>query len=839
MRWFEKKTVSEESDLPWWQKLSVDNSVRIAGSDNPDSQFQSQLSNRLATLGTESAPELRDMRTRIPVITAQEHQEERNIVQPNASEISAAELQKRSRILFSEEEYRLSTLEQSADFLISNPLAGESGSKNLQLDKSVEHNDAPAPAQRDLNGKNDSVISSENLIYSIPEAQSIQTLLYTFSENSASFGQQVSSFVDENITSRSDAPISADLESSALNEQEQASSIEVESFEPAVVEQEDRNTQNQETSVSTSHADLQMTTNPTQPGYTFSLDDDGIEELLQPLQAETPSWRIDLETDETEQEDVPFSELEKTVESEENLIQMANEKSKVIAFDEKLPTAPEVEQPQKEIPLAQESDPDVSFNRASVTPHVPMTRQYQIPFQLLRQQKGPVNHVDQKETQEIISRLEETLDQFGIEGRVIGIQRGPIITRYELKMAPGIKVNRILNLTDELAMALEALRVRIEAPIPGRSTVGIEIPNKIRAKVLLGDIVQNEDFLEHHAELPLPFGKDIAGNLIIEDLCRMPHLLIAGATGSGKSVAVNSFITSLILTRTPDQVRFILVDPKLVELSHYNDIPHLLHPVITDHQKAILALNWAVEEMERRYEDLAEARVRDIRSFNQKLENRRSKGKTQEAPMPYIVILIDELGDLMMVAGKEVEASIIRLAQKARAVGIHLILATQRPSVDVITALIKANCPARIALQVAQKTDSRTILDSNGAEQLLGQGDLLFKHPNKGQLIRVQAPLVLDEEVESIVNLAKKIGKPSYIILEDPKSQSGQLDAEDEDLFEEAWQIIVESGKASASYLQRRLRIGYNRAARLIEAFEARGMIGPQIGAKPREIMGR
>lgn len=536
--------------------------------------------------------------------------------------------------------------------------------------------------------------------------------------------------------------------------------------------------------------------------------------------------------------DIESESLAETLKNQDNQIEN-DQKKESHKLQNNTPTKTITKKPEteKEIPIDNTGFAD-DYERASVTPHLNLAKQYEIPFHILRQQKNSISALDQKESTEVITRLEDTLKQFGIEGRVIGIQRGPIITRYELKMAPGIKVNRILNLTDELAMALEALRVRIEAPIPGRSTVGIEIPNKNRTSVLLGDIVQTQDYQEHTAELPLPFGKDIAGNIIIEDLAKMPHLLIAGATGSGKSVSVNSFITSLILSRTPEQVRFLLVDPKLVELSHYNDIPHLLHPVITDHQKAILALNWAVEEMERRYEDLAETRVRDIRSYNQKILSHANSKKSKIPPMPYIVVLIDELGDLMMVAGKEVEASIIRLAQKARAVGIHLILATQRPSVDVITALIKANCPARIALQVAQKTDSRTILDSNGAETLLGQGDLLFKHPNLGQLIRAQAPLVLDEEVDEVVRLAKNQGKPTYVVLEDPKSQSGQLDPEDEDLFEEAWGIITESGKASASYLQRRLRIGYNRAARLIEAFEARGMVGPQIGSKPREILG-
>lgn len=478
--------------------------------------------------------------------------------------------------------------------------------------------------------------------------------------------------------------------------------------------------------------------------------------------------------------------------------------------------------------------------KASVTPPIKLKKKYSINSNILNRQTAAQTMADPKETQGVISRLEETLATFGIEGRVVGIQRGPIITRYELKMAPGIKVSRILGLTDELAMALEALRVRIEAPIPGRSTVGIEIPNKSRKPVMLGDILNDPAYKEFEAELPLPLGKDIAGNLVMFDLTKMPHLLIAGATGSGKSVAVNSFITNFIINRSPEQVRFLLIDPKLVELSHYNDIPHLLHPVITEPQKAVLALNWAVEEMERRYEDLAEMRVRDIRSYNEKISQLNENLFRSQNPhqnMPYIVVLIDELGDLMMVAGKEVEASIIRLSQKARAVGIHLILATQRPSVDVITALIKANCPARAALQVAQKTDSRTILDANGAEQLLGQGDLLFRHPARAQLIRLQAPLVVDEEVEAVVEKTQAIATPGYITLDDPRSDMAQLEGEDEELFDEAWQIIVESQKASASYLQRRLRIGYNRAARLIEAFEARGYIGPQIGSKPREIL--
>ena len=476
--------------------------------------------------------------------------------------------------------------------------------------------------------------------------------------------------------------------------------------------------------------------------------------------------------------------------------------------------------------------------KASVTPSIVCKNGYNITTDLLDKGEEIYAYTDSNEIKKIIFILEETLQQFNVEGKVVGIQRGPIITRFELKIAPGIKVNKILSLTDELAMALEALRVRIEAPIPGRSTVGIEIPNKKRAKVLLGDILRASNFQDFEGKLPLPIGKDIAGSLVIADLTKLPHLLIAGATGAGKSVSVNSFIVNFIINKSPEEIRFLMIDPKLVELSQYNDIPHLLHPVITDPQKSIAALNWAVEEMERRYEDLSEARVRDISSYNEKVQEKiSSKEEMVKLYMPYIIILVDELGDLMMVAGKEVESSIIRLSQKARAVGIHLILATQRPSVDVITALIKANCPARIALQVAQKTDSRTILDSNGAEQLLGQGDSLFKHPTQGKLLRVQAPLVKDNEVEYVVEMAAQFAKTNYIILDDKKNKASKLDTEEEELFDEGWSIILENGKASASYLQRRLRIGYNKAARLMEAFEARGYIGPQVGSKPREIL--
>ena len=545
-----------------------------------------------------------------------------------------------------------------------------------------------------------------------------------------------------------------------------------------------------------------------------------------------------LDDDEVQEEKV--NEEKQSESSDPEMLQGSDDKEEFEAEPEEKPANPDFSDPMFSQNTALEHPPQDEERQinpggmASVTPSLKCGHPYELSNELLEEGDEVYNYGDLEETKRIIKILEETLQQFNIEGRVVGIQRGPIITRFEVKMAPGIKVNRILSLTDELAMALEAFRVRVEAPIPGRSTVGIEIPNRRRITVLLGDILRTENYRDFEARLPLPIGKDIAGNLVIADLTKLPHLLIAGATGAGKSVSVNSFIVNFILNKSPENIRFLMIDPKLVELSQYNNIPHLLHPVITDPQKAVAALNWAVEEMERRYEDLADTRVRDISSYNKKITETGSSNEV--VPMPYIVVLVDELGDLMMVAGKEVESSIIRLSQKARAVGIHLILATQRPSVDVITALIKANCPARIALQVAQKTDSRTILDANGAEQLLGQGDSLFKHPTQGQLVRIQAPLVSDHEVERVVKEVKKYAEPNYIILEDSKGSASKLDATDEVLFEEAWEVILESQKASASYLQRRLRIGYNKAARLIEAFEARGYIGPQIGSKPRDI---
>ena len=464
-------------------------------------------------------------------------------------------------------------------------------------------------------------------------------------------------------------------------------------------------------------------------------------------------------------------------------------------------------------------------------------RPYRIPTEIL----NPPFPVSKADTAAEIAltrqRLEQVLRDYGIQGKVVREQRGPIVTLFEIKLEPGVKVSRILGISDEIKMNLEAASVRILAPMPGRSTIGIEIPNRSRETVVLGDVIRrDESFFSGRRELTIVLGKDIAGHNQYVDLTTLPHLLMAGATGSGKSVYLNTVIASLLYTRSPEDVRFIMIDPKMVELTLFEGIPHLLMPVITDVRMASKALAWVVGEMERRYAMLSNLRCRDIRSYNERTTDRADRER-----LPYLVVLIDELSDLMMVAAKDVEDSIIRLTQKARAVGIHVIMATQRPSVDVITALIKANCPARIAFQVAQRTDSRTILDANGAEALVGRGDMLYKSPSASGLRRVQALLITEDEIERIVAEARRFGEPEFVQLAldaDERRDGDLLDADaDEDMFDEAWAIVLESGKTSTSYIQRRLRIGYNRAARLIEMMEERGYLGPAIGTRPREVL--
>ncbi|HAR97000.1 MAG TPA: cell division protein FtsK [Deltaproteobacteria bacterium] len=442
--------------------------------------------------------------------------------------------------------------------------------------------------------------------------------------------------------------------------------------------------------------------------------------------------------------------------------------------------------------------------------------------------------VDRESVQANARILEKKLKDYGIEGKVTEVRPGPVITMYEFEPAAGIKVSRISNLSDDLAMALSAVSIRIIAPIPGKSVVGIEVPNKVRQTIYLREIIESDDFTESKSCLALAIGKSIAGEPFAAELTKMPHLLVAGSTGSGKSVSLNTMICSILFKATPMEVRFLMIDLKMLELSFYEGIPHLLLPVVTNVKNAKAALRWLTDEMERRYSIMAEMGVRNIERYNQKVV----KGETE--PFPYIVVVIDELADLMMVSGREVEDHIARLAQMARASGIHLILATQRPSVDVLTGIIKANFPARISFQVSSKVDSRTILDTNGAESLLGYGDMLFQAPGIGRLQRIHGPFVSEGEIKRIVEFLRSQGAPCYQheILEEKHEEDGEDEADDEK-YREAVEFVSERGEASISMVQRRFRIGYNRAARIIERMEREGIVGPSTGIKPREVLRR
>lgn len=430
-------------------------------------------------------------------------------------------------------------------------------------------------------------------------------------------------------------------------------------------------------------------------------------------------------------------------------------------------------------------------------------------------------------------RLESTLMNFGVEAKVIEVSRGPAITMYEMSLSPGVKVSKVNALSDDIALALAASQVRIIAPIPGKSAIGIEIPNKDTSMVTFREVLESPEYKKAESKLSFGLGKDITGRVIIGDLSKMPHLLVAGATGSGKSVCVNTMIQSILYRSTPEEVKLLMIDPKVVELSHYNGIPHLILPVVTDPKKASVALNWAVLEMTNRYKLFAEMGVKEIKAYQKKASE-----NPDLASMPYIVVIIDELADLMMVAPNQVEDAICRLAQMARAAGIHLIVATQRPSVDVITGLIKANIPSRIAFAVSSQVDSRTILDASGAEKLLGRGDMLFHPVGANKPIRIQGAFVSDDEVEKIVEYIKgQTGEVEY--------QTDILNQEEtEDVYGEADEhlmdaigLVVDTQQASVSMLQRKFRLGYNRAARLVDQMEERGIVGPSMGSKPREVL--
>ncbi|MEW5723995.1 MAG: DNA translocase FtsK, partial [Thermodesulfobacteriota bacterium] len=458
--------------------------------------------------------------------------------------------------------------------------------------------------------------------------------------------------------------------------------------------------------------------------------------------------------------------------------------------------------------------------------------------------------------------VEKKLADFYVEGEVVEVSTGPVITMYEYRPAPGVKISKVAGLADDLAMNMRAISIRVVAPLPGKAAIGIEIPNPRREIVTLREVVTAPAFQESRSLLTIVLGVDIMGQPEVSDLQKMPHLLIAGATGSGKSVGLNAIIMSVLYKARPDEVRFLMIDPKRIELTPYLDLPHLIYPVVTDPQEANRALKWAVAEMELRYQLLAEKGVRNIEAYNRRIQKERAEWKPapprtgegeaegSEAtappappePLPYLVIIIDELADLMMVSAKEVETSITRLAQMARAAGIHLILATQRPSVDVLTGVIKANLPTRVSFQVSSKIDSRTILDTMGAEKLLGSGDMLYMPPGAGKIRRIHGAYVSETEIKRVTDFIKAQAPPDY--LEDltvalPEGEETEGEGEYDDKYDEAVELVTRQGKASISLIQRHLRIGYNRAARIIEIMEREGVVGPADGARPRQVLVR
>jgi S-DNA-T family DNA segregation ATPase FtsK/SpoIIIE len=453
----------------------------------------------------------------------------------------------------------------------------------------------------------------------------------------------------------------------------------------------------------------------------------------------------------------------------------------------------------------------------------------------------------QKESLEMNARrLEKKLMDFGVEGEVVEILPGPVITMYEYKPAPGIKISKIAGLADDLTLALRAPSVRIVAPIPGKAAIGIEIANNQRDPVYLKEVLSSQDYKDSSNRLTIALGMDITGVPFITDLVKMPHLLVAGATGTGKSVSLNAMINSLLFKLSPDMIKFLIIDPKRIELSVYKDIPHLLHPVVTEPKEATRVLRWAVQEMERRYMLLSDRGVRNIEAYNRKIiKQKKGTGTDKEEgkTLPYIVLVIDELADLMMISSREVEESITRLAQMARAAGIHLIIATQRPSVDVLTGIIKANFPTRISFQVSSKVDSRTILDAIGAEHLLGEGDMLFMPPGVGRLTRIHGAYISEEEVKRVTDFLRNQMKPDYDstilthVAADEESEEDEMEKDEK--YDKAVDLVIQTGQASISMIQRKLRVGYNRAARMIEIMEKEGIVGPSDGIRARDVYRR
>ncbi len=503
------------------------------------------------------------------------------------------------------------------------------------------------------------------------------------------------------------------------------------------------------------------------------------------------------------------------------------------------PVPPVVARRRADAPALPLPDPD------PVKPQAPRRLgSYTIPPPSLLDAPKAEQKIDERQLRESARQLEEKCGEFSVEGTVAQIHPGPVVTTFEFKPEAGVKYSRITGLADDLCLAMKAESVLIDR-IPGKSTVGIQIPNPNRETISLRELLESDAYQRSTSKLTLALGKTIHGEPYFADLATMPHLLIAGSTGTGKSVGLNSMLTSILYRSTPDDVRMIMVDPKRLELGMYEDIPHLLSPVVVDPKKASNALRWAVREMEERYKTLAGEGVRNIEQYNRNirlaLEESGAKNDPESPkPLPFIVVVIDELADLMMVAGNEVEESICRLAQMARAVGIHLILATQRPSVDVITGLIKANLPSRISFRVSSKTDSRTILDANGAEQLLGRGDMLFLPPASSRCIRLHGPYISEQESARVASFLRKQGKPVFdetITAEDEKTERAGIEYEKDELYDEAARIVVSTGQVSISYLQRKMRIGFSRAARLVDMMEAEGLVSTGAGGKPREVL--
>lgn len=535
-----------------------------------------------------------------------------------------------------------------------------------------------------------------------------------------------------------------------------------------------------------------------------------------------------------------FPESEKTDAPAENYVSDFEEDSSEPTFAENAePKEPTVEG--KVIETSPVPERKTIATESAPVSHVARPKKpYIVPTDLLEQYEDDQYWLIDAETKESAVKLKKTLSDFGISAEVIGIKKGPVVTMFEIAPAPGVKLSKIVALQDNIALSLAASSVRIVAPIPGKAAVGIEVPNKKRSIVSFREMIEQDLPEFQKMAIPVILGKDILGKSQIIDIAKTPHLLIAGATGAGKSVCVNSIILSILYKRSPQQVKMILVDPKVVELKLYNDIPHLLTPVITEPKKALQGLQWCLCEMERRYALLDQMGVRDISSYNKRIEER----KIATEKLPYIVIIIDEFADLMATSGKELETNVARLAAMSRAVGIHLVLATQRPSVNVITGLIKANIPSRIAFMVASRTDSNIIIDAVGAEKLLGKGDMLYASAVSPYPIRIQGTFESDSDVEHVVDYVKTLGEPDYIddeiFVDDEDDDDGQQNFYGDDadpLYEQALDIVIQSGKASASYIQRRLKVGYNRAARLVEEMEARGIVGPANGSKPREII--